>query len=319
MVAREPVRRSEPAERSPAETPKRSEAMTLQRAIGNRATARLLSRSPRVLARDPPPQLHLDPQFMPPPTSYQLSPPSLGTTRRPSYLPAVPDLHDRQPSLADYAAGAQAGRQAFADVSRLFDYRAIFARLPQPPDTWTVTADPAPDSGTPDPFNFQAGMQYSWSAGKVAPDRTVQVQLSRGVYVLQASVNIDNGQVQWLGGINPQISTREVHFLGAAISAQAFLQLLAGTTYNANSMRGDFTLQAAAGVQVTIKMGPITAQLQAGPQASWSPGGGWGLAFNAAGGVGPSGAVPAPMDLPDPAASAGLPPVHNVITLGGTF
>jgi hypothetical protein len=81
-------------------------------------------------------------------------------------------------------------------------------------------------------------------------------------------------------------------------------------------MQGQFTFQAAAGVQLTIKMGPITAQLQVGPQASWSPGSGWGFAFNAAPGAGPTSGVPAPMDSPS---APGLPPVHNAITFGFNF
>ena len=288
----------------------------LQRAVGNRATARLLARDATPSLLGPTPRLHLDPQFMPPPT---LTLPSLGSSLpRPGQLPPLPDLHDRQPSISDYRSPASAGAMAPDVTARLFDFRAILQSLPQPPDTITVPADPAPDTpDTPDPFQFQAGMQWSWSSGKAAPDRTVQLQLQRGVYILQASVNIDNGQVQWLGGINPQISTREVHFLGAVISAQAFLQLLAGvTTDRGGTMQGQFTFQAAAGAQLTIKMGPITAQLQIGPQASWSPGSGWGFAFNAAPGAGPTSGVPAPMDPPT---APGLPPVHNAITFGFNF
>jgi hypothetical protein len=302
-----------PSQATPAIDARASRVLGLQRAVGNRATARLLARDDTPSLLGPTPRLHLDPQFMPPPT---LSLPSLGSSLpRPGQLPPLPDLHDRQPSISDYRSPAGAGAMAPDVAARLFDFRAILQSLPQPPDTITVPADPAPD--TPDPFQFQAGMQWSWSAGKAAPDRTVQVQLQRGVYILQASVNIDNGQVQWLGGINPQISTREVHFLGAVISAQAFLQLLAGVTSDrGGTMQGQFTFQAAAGVQLTIKMGPITAQLQVGPQASWSPGGGWGFAFNAAPGAGPTSGVPAPMDPPS---ASGLPPVHNAITFGFNF
>lgn len=318
---RDPTEWAATSERRPAGTARASTAgpgaarvLGLQRALGNRATARLLARDPTSSLLGPVPQLHLDPRFAPPPTSYQLTPPTLGAgLPRIGQPPPLPDLHDRQPSISDYHYSG-----APSDVTpRLFDFRHLVSSLPEPPATITVPADPAPaPDAAPDPFNFQGGMQWSWSAGKAAPDRTVQMQLQRGIYVLQASVNIDNGQVQWLAGINPQISTREVHFLGAVISAQAFLQLLAGVTYNADSMRGDFTFQAAAGVQLTVKMGPVTAQLQVGPQVSWAPGSGWGFAFNAAPGAGPTAGVPAPIDPPN---VAGLPPVHNAITLGVSF
>jgi hypothetical protein len=227
-----------PSQATPAIEARAARVLGLQLAVGNRATARLLARDDTPSLLGPTPRLHLDPQFMPPQT---LSLPSLGSSLpRPGQLPPLPDLHDRQPSISDYRSPAGAGAMAPDVAARLFDFRAILQSLPQPPDAITVPADPAPD--TPDPFQFQAGMQWSWSAGKAAPDRTVQLQLQRGVYILQASVNIDNGQVQWLGGINPQISTREVHFLGAVISAQAFLQVLAGVTSDRGGTMGPIHL-----------------------------------------------------------------------------
>ena len=138
-----------PWQATPVIDARAARVLGLQRAVGNRATARLLARDDTPSLLGPTPRLHLDPQFMPPPT---LSLPSLGSSLlRPGQLPPLPDLHDRQPSISDYRSPAGAGAMAPDVAARLFDFRAILQSLPQPPDTITVPADPAPRHPRPVP------------------------------------------------------------------------------------------------------------------------------------------------------------------------
>lgn len=276
--------------------------LALQRAIGNRATTRLLSRdgpTPSLFGSTPP-RYHLDPQFMPPPAGgYQLTPPF--STPPPSYLPPLPDLHDRPWHVGDPIP--------HADIPGLFDFRNL--RLPDPPEQVTVPPATSSGSGTAPPaaddVQTTVGAQWSWTAGQRRPNRTVQLSFQRGSLVVQGSVDIDTGAVQWMAGSQSQVSTREIRVLGALVSAQAFLQILGGVTVDGGA-GGQFTVQAAAGLQLTIKWGPITAQLQAGPQVAWTPRDGWSAAFNLQPGGGPTDPIPG---------APGLPPMRG--GLGWTF
>jgi hypothetical protein len=159
------------------------------------------------------------------------------------------------------------------------------------------------------------GAQWTWTAGKRKPDRTVQIQFQKGAMIIQGSVNVDTGAVQWLAGVQPTASTPEIRILGAMVSAQAFLQVLAGVTVD-GSASGTFTIQAAAGLQVTIKWGPITVQLQAGPQLAWDPTNGWQHQFSVSPAGGPS--SPIPGDL-TPAPPGGMPAPPPVLSIFGRF
>ena len=57
-----------PWQATPAIDGRAARVLRLQRAVGNRATARLLARDDTPSLLGPTPRLHLDPQFMPPPT-----------------------------------------------------------------------------------------------------------------------------------------------------------------------------------------------------------------------------------------------------------
>src|ERR1700729_4082507 len=122
-----------PWQAAPAVDARAAPVLGLQRAVGTRAGGGLLARDDPPSLLDPTPRLHLDPQFMPPPT---LSLPSLGSSLpRPGQLPPLPDLHDRQPSISDYRSPAGAGAMAPDVAAWLFDFRAILQALPQSPGT----------------------------------------------------------------------------------------------------------------------------------------------------------------------------------------
>ena len=159
------------------------------------------------------------------------------------------------------------------------------------------------------------GPQWTWTAGKAKPDRTLNITLQKGTVVLQASVNLDNRAYTWVGGLQPQVSTPEYHFLGGLISGQLFVQIMAGLTMSSPAS-GTFTVQAAVGAQLTMKWGPITLQVQAGPQAAWDPVNGWQGQFATSPAGGPTDASSAATF--GPGASSPLPPP---VTLGikGTF
>lgn len=257
-------------------SPRAARVLGLQRVIGNRATARLLARQDSAL---------------PPVPNYQLTPPMSGPPGYNPQIELVPGLHLDPDALS--APAPAAPRQRPID---LFP-RWLFLQ-PPPPVTLTVP-EAAPASGGPPAApdaQLSAGVQWAWHVVRppgapAGPDRSVQISLQRGNIVAQASVNLDTGQVQWMAGAQAQVSTPELHVLGAAISASAFLQLLAGLTSGQSAM-GAFTVQAAAGAQVTIKWGPITASVQAGPQITWSPGQDPTVDITAQPAAGPSANVP---------------------------
>jgi hypothetical protein len=190
---------------------------------------------------------------------------------------------------------------------------------PQAPDTGSVKALPDPPKAITaqggDDWQQTVGPQWTWTAGKAKPDRTVNITLQKGLVVLQASVNVDNRTYQWVGGLQPQVSTPEYHFLGGLVSGQLFAQILAGLTMSSPAS-GTFTVQAAAGAQLTLKWGPITLQLQAGPQVAWDPVNGWQRQFATSPAIGPT--VSPPPDTFGPGAGSPLP---APITIGikGTF
>lgn len=169
-----------------------------------------------------------------------------------------------------------------------------------------VSVAPSRSDGQPDDdFQQTVGGQWTWTAGKAKPDRSVQIQFQKGTAVVQGAVNVDTGAVQWMVGAQPQVSTKEIRLLGALVSAQAFLQVLAGVSY-AGPSSGTFAVQAAAGVQLTIRWGPITVQLQGGPQVAWDPVNGWQGQFTASPAAGPRHTTD---DVPAPGTpSAPLPP-----------
>jgi hypothetical protein len=179
--------------------------------------------------------------------------------------------------------------------------------LPAPPKTVKAEGD--------DDWQQTIGPQWTWTAGKAKPDRTVNITLQKGTVVLQASVNLDTRAYTWVGGLQPQVSTPEYHFLGGLISGQLFVQIMAGLTMSSPAS-GTFTVQAAVGAQLTMKWGPITIQLQAGPQAAWDPVNGWQGQFATSPAVGPTTSADAATF--GPGVSSPLPPP---ITIGirGTF
>jgi hypothetical protein len=179
--------------------------------------------------------------------------------------------------------------------------------LPTPPKTVQAKGD--------DDWQQTVGPQWTWTAGKAKPDRTVNITLQKGSAVLQATVNLDNRSYQWMAGFQPTVNTAEYHFLGGLISGQLFVQIMAGVTMNSPAS-GTFSVQAAAGAQLTMKWGPITVQLQAGPQAAWDPVGGWQGQFAVSPAAGPT--DPSSAATFGPGASSPLPPP---ITIGikGTF
>jgi hypothetical protein len=179
--------------------------------------------------------------------------------------------------------------------------------LPAPPSKVKAEGD--------DDWQQTVGPQWTWTAGKAKPDRTVNITLQKGTVVLQASVNLDNRAYTWVGGLQPQVSTPEYHFLGGLISGQLFVQIMAGLTMSSPAS-GTFTVQAAVGAQITMKWGPITLQVQAGPQAAWDPVNGWQGQFATSPAAGPTDAGSAATF--GPGASSPLPPP---ITIGikGTF
>jgi hypothetical protein len=283
------------AEEGRRTSPGVSRVLALQRSVGNRATARVLARDGPSLTA--PAQLTLDPQFMPPPTDFKLTSPDVPFGYRPHALPRL-DLHDRPASLRDLGAG----QSSVPGVGfNALDALRTLRTLPDPPVTLTLPPDVPPAASTDDPAQQQIGAQWTWSAGKAKPDRTVQVQFQKGDAVIQGSLSLDSGTVQWLAGVQHQVSTREVQVLGALVSAQAFVQVLAGVTVDGGA-GGQFTLQVASGAQLTIKWGPITAQLQAGPQVAWTPRDGWSAGLVLAPGAGPT----------DPGAP-GLPPTPGFV------
>jgi hypothetical protein len=118
----------------------------------------------------------------------------------------------------------------------------------QAPDTQMVTALPNPPTSIAangdDDWQETIGPQWTWTAGKAKPDRTVNITLQKGTVVLQATVNLDNHSYQWVGGLQPQVSTPEYHFLGGLISGQLFVQIMAGLTMNSPAS-GTVMVQAA--------------------------------------------------------------------------
>ncbi|MFL5862269.1 MAG: hypothetical protein ACJ780_16055 [Solirubrobacteraceae bacterium] len=185
--------------------------------------------------------------------------------------------------------------------------------------TAAITALPAPPhmvkADGVDDWQQTIGPQWTWTAGKAKPDRTVNITLQKGTVVLQGSVNLDTRAYTWVGGLQPQVSTPEYHFLGGLISGQLFVQIMAGLTMSSPAS-GTFTVQAAVGAQLTLKWGPITMQVQAGPQAAWDPVNGWQGQFAASPAAGPTDATSAATF--GPGASSPLPaPV--TIGIKGTF
>jgi hypothetical protein len=174
------------------------------------------------------------------------------------------------------------------------------------------TTQPAPPGSVKAPkadedFQQTVGGQWTWTAGKAKPDRTVQIQFQKGSAIVQASINLDDpSQKQFMAGWQGQVSTKEIKLLGALVSAQAFVQLLGGTTIKGPAS-GTFTIQAAVGVQVTLKWGPVTVQLQGGPQVAWDPVSGWQAQFAASPATGPTTSQP-PGVPPSGAGSGPLPP-----------
>jgi hypothetical protein len=179
-----------------------------------------------------------------------------------------------------------------------------------PPQKVDVPADGG------DGWQETVGPQWTWTAGKAGVDRTVQVQFQKGVAVVQGSVNLDTHAVQWMAGAQPPgISTKEKKILGALVSLQAFIQILAGVTYNSPAS-GTFSVQAAAAGQVTMKWGAITVQLQAGPQLAWDPTNGWQGQFAVNPAAGPTTTLP---PGPGPPSGSGLPPPPILVRIGGSF
>lgn len=199
------------------------------------------------------------------------------------------------------------------------DDRFHYRRQPKSASSATATSLPAPPKKVQaqgdDDWQQTVGPQWTWTAGKAKPDRTVNVTLQKGLVVLQASVNLDTRAYTWVGGLQPQVSTPEYHFLGGLISGQLFVQIMAGLTMSSPAS-GTFTVQAAVGAQLTMKWGPITMQLQAGPQAAWDPVNGWQGQFATSPAAGPSDASSAATF--GPGVSSPLPPP---VTIGirGTF
>jgi hypothetical protein len=254
-----------------------AKALALQRAIGNRATARLLARD--------------DSTTLPPVPNYQLAPPSL-IRDRPRRRSIVPGLYMDPNALyarPDPAAPAQPPINLYP--------RWLFLP-PPPPITIAVPQTASSDqSGQPADQQPAVGVQWAWHivrpAGSPAgPDRSAQISLQQGSVVVQASVNLDTGQVQWMAGAQAQLSTPDLHVLGAAISASAFVQMLGGLTSDRTAV-GAFTVQAAAGAQVTVKWGPVTVSAQFGPQITWQQGQNSSVDFTATPQAGPTSAPPA--------------------------
>ena len=99
------------------------------------------------------------------------------------------------------------------------------------------------------------------------------------------------------------------------MSGQLFAQILAGLTMSSPGS-GTLTVQAAAGAQLTLKWGPITVQVQAGPQIAWDPVNGRQGQLATSPAIGPT--VSPPSDTFGPGAGSPLP---APITIGirGTF
>jgi hypothetical protein len=182
------------------------------------------------------------------------------------------------------------------------------------PSAAKTTALPAPPAKVTaeggDDWQQTIGPQWTWTAGKAKPDRTVNITLQKGTIVLQGSVNLDTRAYTWVGGLQPQVSTPEYHFLGGLISGQLFVQIMAGLTMSSPAS-GTFTVQAAVGAQLTMKWGPITLQVQAGPQAAWDPVNGWQGQFATSPAGGPTDSSSAATF--GPGGSSALPPP---VTLG---
>jgi hypothetical protein len=258
-------------------SPLAARTLALQRMIGNRATARLLAR---------------DDTTLPPVPNYQLTPPTLGggDRLRPNI---VPGLYMDPNAVYDRPAAPAPPPPAIGIPS----WRLI---PPPPPITVDLTPTPAPPAGAPSrPGDQQPtiGVQWAWHlirppGSPAGPDRSVQISVQQGAAVVQASVNLDTGQVQWMAGAQAQVSTPDLHVLGAAISASAFVQLLGGLTSD-QSAGGALTVQAAAGAQVTVKWGAISVSAQFGPQIQWQRGQNPAVDFTATPQAGPTSAPPA--------------------------
>jgi Domain of unknown function (DUF4157) len=140
------------------------------------------------------------------------------------------------------------------------------------------TTPPGGQQSTPDvlsDWQVMAGGQWTYHLNSRDPaSTTVQVQFTKGSgaaqAVLQYQVDTKTGAAQYMGGVQLQASAQTdklKRFIGAAVQAQIFLQLLYGLTQARGEAWGAVTFQIQAGAQVTAtwEKSKISLSLQIGP------------------------------------------------------
>lgn len=198
-------------------------------------------------------------------------------------------------------------------------YKGVIVSDPQtplPPSSQTTAATGSKaDAGGSGDLQSALGGQWAWHLNRSGkPSKTVQLQLTRGSgpaqEVYQFSVDVDTGDLQFMGGMQVQAETRTVEALKGALKVKGsvFLQLLGGLTRANGQGGGSLTFQVQGGAQVTATFGPVTVSLQAAPSITYTAGQPIALDFNLA----PQGGA---TSLP----SKNPPPFIGIPILVGTF
>lgn len=228
-------------------------------------------------------------------------------------------------------------------VQRMYQakvWTAISTPLALPDLTISGTSTPAPSrtesgaasggGGGGDGPQIAIGTTTAYHLNVTGPpgsngDTVVQVQLTTGEgiqQVIQAQYNVNNGQVQVLGGA--QYTSSEVtltrNLFGIAkliVTSSAFVQVLAGAAWSGAPATGTFVVvQPQVGAQITIKYGKLQFIVQAAISFTGQFGRGAGpstLDVNASPQLqGPQGSPFTLGPLPPVGGGAGLPPVGGI-------